>query len=150
MHLHSTLTMYRALDPTGTDSIAANKAKIWRILQLLNTEQMRKSFWAIHFSMSSTRSVGLSKLFVPVGVKTTKSRHNSANLMAPSQRRTWSRWHNPISHLLNTRQSWTATKLRTNWWHIIRTAGFAKGTIPLWAWQYVQYMAQSFVCQIEW
>jgi hypothetical protein len=69
MHLHSTLAVYQELDLQGADNTAAKKAKIRRILQLLNTEQMRKPFRAIHCSMSSKRSVGLSKLFVPVGVK---------------------------------------------------------------------------------
>lgn len=66
-HLHSNLAMYQALDPQGNDNIAANHGKIRRILQLLNTEQMRKPFRTIHSSMSTTRLVGLSKLFVPVG-----------------------------------------------------------------------------------
>jgi hypothetical protein len=64
--------MYQDLNPQGTVNIAANKAKIRRILQLLNTEQMRKPFRAIHFSMSNKRSAGLSKSFVPVGVKNTQ------------------------------------------------------------------------------
>ncbi|KAI2503673.1 hypothetical protein MHU86_10797 [Fragilaria crotonensis] len=70
VHLHSTLEKYQAMDPKGSAAIAANHSKIKRILQLLNTEQMRKPFRAIHASMSGgTHSAGLSKLFVPFGVK---------------------------------------------------------------------------------
>jgi hypothetical protein len=68
-HLHSNLEMYQSLKPEGYDNAAENNKKIRRILQLLNTEQMRKPFRAIHYSTSSPRSAGLSKLFVPVGIQ---------------------------------------------------------------------------------
>ncbi|KAI2493431.1 hypothetical protein MHU86_21130 [Fragilaria crotonensis] len=72
-HLHSNLAMYQALEPQGNANITANQGKIRRILQLLNTEQMRKPFRAIHCSMSTTsHGAGLSKLFVPVGVRKPK------------------------------------------------------------------------------
>ena len=69
VHLHDTLALYRSKEPAGKANNAANQQKIRRILQLLNTEQMRKPYCTIHLAMPKPRFGGLSKLFVPSGVK---------------------------------------------------------------------------------
>jgi hypothetical protein len=66
VHLHSTLAIYQALDPEGSSAKAANKIKIQRIIRLINIERMRKPFRAIHIAVSTARSAGLTKLFVPI------------------------------------------------------------------------------------
>ena len=56
---------------TGDDESEAeeSKTKINRIHQLINIENMRKPFRAIHASVTPGHGSGLSKLFVPSGVK---------------------------------------------------------------------------------
>ena len=65
VHLQATLATYEALDPQGPVSQAATKLKIQRITRLLNTERMRRPFRAIHTAVSTRRTTGLTKLFVP-------------------------------------------------------------------------------------
>ena len=73
VHLRSTLQHYTNLtfsdDESGAD---ANKSKIARIHRLLNTESMRKPFRAIHSMVTPLQGGGLSKLFVPSGIKNKK------------------------------------------------------------------------------
>ena len=53
------------------------------MLQLLNTEQMRKPYRTIHLAMPKPRFGGLSKLFVPSGVKNHQVAANLAKPMGP-------------------------------------------------------------------
>ena len=71
VHLSTTLTHYENLPNSSDDDFdtAANKEKIKRIKRLLNTESMRKPFRTIHSSITASHGGGLSKLFVPSGVK---------------------------------------------------------------------------------
>lgn len=55
-------------DESGADE---NRDKIRRITELINTENMRRPFRGIN-SMTTPLRGGLSKLFVPSGVKDTK------------------------------------------------------------------------------
>ena len=71
VHLLATLTQYHNLTFTEDEECekAANHAKIARIHRLINIENMRKPFRAIHASMTVSTAGGLSKLFVPSAVK---------------------------------------------------------------------------------
>ena len=74
VHLMSTLAHYENLSGTSDNyDKEATKEKIKRIKRLLNTESMRKPFRSINASLTVSQSGGLSKLFVPVGVKNQKS-----------------------------------------------------------------------------
>jgi hypothetical protein len=72
VHLQATLATYEALDPQGPVSQSATKFKIQRITRLLNTERMRRPFRAIHSAVSTLRTAGLTKLFVPTKAKNPK------------------------------------------------------------------------------
>ena len=73
VHLMSTLAHYENLSGTSDNyDKEATKEKIKRIKRLLNTESMRKPFRSINASLTVSQSGGLSKLFVPVGVKNQK------------------------------------------------------------------------------
>ena len=70
VHLRSSLEQYLNLtfadDESGADE---NKTKIERICRLINIENMRKPFRCIKSQVSPIHGGGLSKLFVPSGVK---------------------------------------------------------------------------------
>ena len=71
VHLLSTLAQYHNLSFTE-DQVSEreeNNVKIARIHRLINIENMRKPFRAIHASMTLSTAGGLSKLFVPASVK---------------------------------------------------------------------------------
>ena len=70
VHLKATLAQYTNLTFTEDEEseAAENKAKIRRIHQLINTEEMRKPFRVIHAAVTPGHGGGLSKLFVPSGV----------------------------------------------------------------------------------
>jgi hypothetical protein len=70
VHLQATLAYYTNLqfadNETGSDE---NKVKIHRIHTLINTEKMRQPFRGIHSLLTPLHGGGISKLFVPSGVK---------------------------------------------------------------------------------
>ena len=73
MHLRSSLEQYLNLtfadDESGADE---NKTKIARIRCLINIENMRKPFQCIKSQVSPVHGGGLSKRFVPSGIKDAK------------------------------------------------------------------------------
>ena len=71
VHLKATLAQYQSLQFSEDQESASdtNHKKIRRIQQLINIENMRKPFRAIHASITPGHGGGLSKLFVPSGVK---------------------------------------------------------------------------------
>jgi hypothetical protein len=73
VHLRSSLEQYLNLtfadDESGADE---NKTKIARIRRLINIENMRKPFRCIKSQVSPIHGGGLSKLFVPSGIKDAK------------------------------------------------------------------------------
>ena len=70
VHLQAILAHYSNLqfaeDESGADE---NKTKIARIRQLISIENMRKPFRNVHSMVTTFKGGGLSKLFVPSGVK---------------------------------------------------------------------------------
>ena len=76
VHLKATLAQYMSMQFTDDEESESdeNKIKIRRIQQLINIENMRKPFRAIHASVTPGHGGGLSKLFVPSGVKKHKRR----------------------------------------------------------------------------
>ena len=76
IHLLSTLECYSkktfSREELKAGARKENDAKIQRISRLINIESMRKPFRNIHASMSESHAGGLSKLFVPSGVKNHK------------------------------------------------------------------------------
>ena len=74
VHLKATLVQYTNMkfNDDEESEAAENKIKIRRIQQLINIENMRKPFRAIHSSVTPGHGGGLSKLFVPSGVKDKK------------------------------------------------------------------------------
>ena len=76
VHLLGTLESYQTKTFTQDEIKAGarqeNDAKIKRIVRLINIENMRKPFRNIHASMTEARAGGLSKLFVPSGIKNKK------------------------------------------------------------------------------
>jgi hypothetical protein len=54
------------------ESSADVKKKVQRIKCLINVERMRKPFRQVHTALSSSRGKGVSKLFVPSGIKNKK------------------------------------------------------------------------------
>ena len=71
VHLKTTLEQYMSLKFNDDEESEAdeNVSKIRRIHQLINIESMQKPFRAIHSSVTPGNGGGLSKLFVPSGVK---------------------------------------------------------------------------------
>ena len=73
VHLLGTLEVYRAKEFSTSEIQAGaskdNEEKIRRIARLINIESMRKPFRSIHASMTKYSAGGLSKLFIPSGVK---------------------------------------------------------------------------------
>ena len=70
VHLRSSLEQYLNLTFADEESGAdENKTKIERIRRLINIENMRKPFRCIKSQVSPIHGGGLSKLFVPSGVK---------------------------------------------------------------------------------
>ena len=70
VHLKATsLAQYtsRKFSEDQESEVDINKAKNRRIRELINTENMRKPFRAIHSSVTPGHGGGLSKLFVPFG-----------------------------------------------------------------------------------
>jgi hypothetical protein len=76
VHLQGTLEMYSSRQFSDSERAAGeqstNCAKIRRIERLLNIEKMRKPFRSIQASMANAHAGGLSKLFVPSGVRNHK------------------------------------------------------------------------------
>ena len=76
VHLLGTLAQYQNMASSAEELTAAESKeyaeKIRRIARLINIENMRKPFRSIHASMSATHAGGLSRLFVPSGVKNLK------------------------------------------------------------------------------
>lgn len=70
VHLLATLAHYTNLkfaeDESGSDK---NKVKIHRIHTLISMEKTRQPYRGIHLFMMSIHGGGISKLFVPSGVK---------------------------------------------------------------------------------
>ncbi len=67
VHLTTTLTPYENMKSTSE-----TKEKIARIKRLLNIERMRKPFRSVQHALTPSRGSGLSKLFVPSGIKNPK------------------------------------------------------------------------------
>jgi hypothetical protein len=67
VHLHTTLAQYENMPSSSTI-----KDKIHRIKCLINIESMRKPFREIQSAITTGHRSGLSKLFVPSGVKNKK------------------------------------------------------------------------------
>ena len=76
VHLMSTIERYQNLHFSSEEVQAGarkeNEAKIRRIERLINIETVRKPFGIIQASLTEQRAGGLSKLFVPSGVKNHK------------------------------------------------------------------------------
>ena len=70
VHLHAPLAHYTNLkfaeDESGSDK---NKVKMHRIHILINTEKMIQLYCDIHLFMMPIHGGGISRLFVPSGVK---------------------------------------------------------------------------------
>ncbi len=67
VHLQTTLTQYENME-----SSSVIKAKIQRIKRLINIEGMRKPFRHVHAALNSSHGKGISKLFIPSGIKNKK------------------------------------------------------------------------------
>ena len=83
IHLQTTLTQYENME-----SSSAVKEKIQRIKRLINIESMRKPFRHVHAALTSSHGKGISKLFVPLGIKNQKVAArftNSDGTIAPEQ-----------------------------------------------------------------
>ncbi len=76
VHLLGTLETYHNIKFSESEINAGaqqiNSAKIQRLERLIQNENMRKPFRSIHASIEETHPGGLSKLFVPSGVKNHK------------------------------------------------------------------------------
>jgi hypothetical protein len=76
VHLMGTLESYHSREFSKAEIKAGaqkeNNIKIRRISRLINIESMRKPFQSIHASLTPTHAGGLSKLFVPSGIKNHK------------------------------------------------------------------------------
>ena len=98
VRLRATLEHYQnltfAADESGADE---NKEKIRRIQRLLNTEKMRLPFRGIHSMVTPRHGSGISKLFVPAGIKIRKwLLGNVIRMDRLLGRSSLSKWRSPI------------------------------------------------------